>query len=122
MIGIFCGQYNRVLDAFRGRGLLPVTVDAINRKLLWLFLPFHLLLLRAPDMPASRAAKVYAELYARYHREPLFWLCSMPILKFPTGLARLWGYGLIFLGRLINGEVGRLWVAMRDRVYRKGEA
>ena len=122
VIGIFCGQYNRVLEAFMGRGILPATVGAINRKLLWLFLPFHLLLLRAADMPTSRVAEVYTELYGRYHREPLFWLCCMPILKFPAGLARLWGYAWIILGRLINGEVGRLWVAMRDRVWKKGEA
>ena len=122
VIGIFCGQYNRVLEAFMGRGISPATVGAINRKLLWLFLPLHLLLIRASDMPASRAAEVYAELYGRYRHEPLFWLCSMPILKFPAGLARLWGYALIILGRLINGEVGRLWVAIRDRMWKKGEA
>jgi len=120
VIGILCGQYNRVLEAFLGRGLLPTTVSAINRKLLWLFLPFHLQLLRASDTPKNRAAEVYAELHGRYHRELLFWLCCMPILKFPSGLARLWGYGWIILGRLINGEVGRLWVAVRGKVSRNG--
>ncbi len=121
VVGIFCGQYNRVLEAYIGRGLLPATIDAINRKMLLHFLPFHLLLLRGAGMPVSRAAEVYSELYARYHREPLFWLCCMPILKFPASLARLWGYGLVVLGRLITGEFGRLWVAVRERLSRKGE-
>jgi hypothetical protein len=120
VIGIFCGQYNRVLEAFIGRGVLPVTIAAINRKLLWHFLPFHLLLLRTTDTLGIRATEVYAELYDRYRRESLFWLCCMPILKFPASLARLWGYGLIFLGRLVNGEFGRLWVAVRERLSRKG--
>lgn len=121
VVGIFCGQFNRVLEAFIGRGLLPVTVDAINRKLLWYFLPIYLLLLRASDMPGSRAAEVYAELYRRYHREPFFWLCCMPILKFPSSLARLWGYGLIVIGRLAKGEVGRIWVALRGKLSGNGD-
>lgn len=113
VFGIFCGQYNRVLQAYIGRGVLPATIVAINRKLLWYFLPFHLLLLRATDAPEIRAVEVYAELYNRYRREPLFWFCCMPILKFSSSLARFWGYGLIILGRLIGGEFGRLWVAVR---------
>jgi len=121
VIGIFCGQYNHVLGAFIGRGVLPATIAAINRKLLWHFLPFHLLLLRATDTLGNRAIEVYAELYDRYRREPLFWLCCMPILKFPAKLARLWGYGLIILGRLVNGEFGRLWVAVREKLSRKSE-
>jgi hypothetical protein len=122
VIGIFCGQYNRVLEYFIGRGVLPVTITAINCKLLWHFLPFHLLLLRATDALEIRAIEVYAELYDRYRREPLFWLCCMPILKLPSSLARFWGYGLIILGRLINGEFGRLWVAVRERLIRKSAA
>jgi abequosyltransferase len=121
VIGIFCGQYNRVLEAFIGRNLLPTTIAAINRKLLWHFLPFHLLLLRAADVMEIRAVEVYAELYSRYHKEPLFWLCCMPILKFPVTLARLWGYGLIVFGRLVNGEFGRLWVAVREKLSRKNK-
>lgn len=121
VVGIFCGQYNRVLEAFMRQGLLPATIEAINRKMLWHFLPFHLLLLRGAGMPASRAAEVYSELYVRYHKEPLFWLCCMPILKFPARLGRFWGYGLVVLGRLVTGEIGRLWVAVRDRLTRKGE-
>jgi glycosyltransferase involved in cell wall biosynthesis len=121
VIGIFCGQYNRVLQAFIGRGLLPVTIDGINRKLLWHFLPFHLLLLRATDIPKIRAIETYTELYDRYHSEFLFWVCCMPILKLPTSLARLWGYGLIILGRLVNGEFGRLWVAMREKLSRESK-
>ena len=120
VVGIFCGQYNRVLEAFMGRGLLPATVDAINRKMLWHFLPFHLALLRGADMPKSRAAEVYSELHQRYHKEPLFWLCCMPILRLPARLGRLWGYGLVVLGRLVNGEFGRLWVGVRERFRRKG--
>lgn len=120
VVGIFCGQYNRVLEAFMGRGLLPATIDAINRKILWHFLPVHLLLLRGAGMPVNCAAEVYSELYVRYHKEPLFWLCCMPILRFPASVARLWGYGLVVLGRLVTGEFGRLWVAIRDSLNRKG--
>lgn len=113
VIGIFCGQFNRVLEAFVGRGLLPETVDAVNRKMLWQFLPYYLLLLRAPGVPISRTAEVYTELYARYSHEPAFWLFCVPILKFSTGFARMWGYSVVVLSRLFNGEVGRLWVAIR---------
>ena len=113
VIGIFCGQFNRVLEAFVGRGLLPETVDAVNRKMLWQFLPFHLLLLRASKIPISRVAKAYAELFARYSHEPSFWLFCAPILRLPTGIARMWGYSVVVLSRLFNGEVGRLWVVIR---------
>lgn len=119
VIGIFCGQFNRVLESFVGQSILPATISGINRKLLWHFLPFHLLLLRTSDTLEIRAKEVYAELHDRYSRESLFWLCCMPILKFPAIMARFWGYGLIILGRLINGEFGRLWVAMRERLSRK---
>ncbi len=121
VIDIFCGQYNRVLDAFIGRGVLPATISAVNRKLLWHLLPFHLLLLRATETPETRVMTVYTELYDRYRREPLFWLCCMPILRFPTVFARIWGYALVIIGRIINGEFGRLWVAVRGKIFRQFE-
>jgi glycosyltransferase involved in cell wall biosynthesis len=120
VVDIFCDRYNRVLEAFGDRGLLPVTKRVINRKVLLHFFPFHLLFLRANDAEGDRTAKVYDELYSRYHSEPLFWLCCMPMLKLPSELARLWGYGVIVVGRMSNGEFGRLWVAARERLNKKG--
>ncbi len=121
VIGIFCGQYNAVLEYFKERGLLPAVIKTINRKLLWHFLPFHLLLVREPSMEESRLTDVWNALHDRYRGEFLFWVCCMPILKFPARLARLWGYGLIIIGRLLNGEFGRLWVAVREKLSSRTE-
>ena len=118
VVHIFSRDFNKALQYLVVRGLAKSTVAVINRKLLWYFLPMHLITLRAPDMPMHRAGKAYSDLYGRYHQEPLFWLCCMPILKFPARLARIWGFGLIIMGRLVNGEVGRLWVAVREKLSR----
>lgn len=122
VVNIFSHDFNKVLQYLVARGLALSTVAAINRKLLWYFLPIHLITLRASLIPIHRAEEAYNNLYALYRQEPLFWVCCMPILKLPASLACYWGYGLIILGRLINGEFGRLWVAVREILSRKGEA
>jgi abequosyltransferase len=120
VVKIFGRDFNNALQYLVARGLAESTVASINRKLLWYFLPIHLITLRDADISATRVEQAYDDLYARYHQEFLFWLCCMPILKFPVGLARFWGYGLLVIGRIINGEFGRLWVAVRERLNKKG--
>ena len=116
VVNIFGQDFNKALQYLVAHGLAVSTVAAINRKLLWYFLPMHLIALRAQSVPVNRADKAYSDLHARYRKELLFWLCCVPILKFPASLARIWGYSLIVIGRLINGEFGRLWVAVRERL------
>lgn len=119
VVNIFTRDFNTALQYLVGRGLSLLTVISINKKLLWYFLPIHLINLRAANIQKYRAEEAYNNLYSLYHKQPLFWLCCMPILKFPASLGRLWGYGLIILGRLVNGEFGRLWVAVREKLSRK---
>ncbi|OGV76376.1 MAG: hypothetical protein A3I83_05555 [Methylotenera sp. RIFCSPLOWO2_02_FULL_45_14] len=121
VVNIFTHDFNMALQYLVDRGLSLSTVVSINKKLLWYFLPIHLINLRATNIEKSRVEDAYNNLYNLYHQEPLFWLCCMPILKFPASLARLWGYGLIVLGRLVNGEFGRLWVAVQEKLNRKSE-
>jgi abequosyltransferase len=121
VVDIFSRQFNKALQYLVDRGLAASTVKAINRKILWYFLPMHLINLRTSNTKRQKANEAYIGLYKIYRHDPFFWLCSMPILKFPVYLARFWGYALIILGRIINGEFGRLWVAMREKMLRKSE-
>lgn len=121
VIGIFCGQYNSVLECFVKRGLRLDIIVSINRKLLWYFLPFHLLLMRKLRVDRGVVLDVWSRMKYRYKSYFLFWICAMPILKFPSKIALLWGYVLIFLGRLLNGELGRLWVAIREQLSPKAK-
>jgi len=72
--------------------------------------------LRSTNLPKESAEVAYGELKSRYHGEPVFWACSVPILKLPLRLAMLWGAGVIICSRLINGEFGRLFVAMKTKL------
>jgi len=119
---IFGQNFNAALQYLVERGLAKSTVLAINRKLLWYLFPIHLISLRVSGVPIARTQKAYEDLYERYRKEPLFWLCCVPILKLPSALARFFGFGLIVLGRMINGEFGRLWVAARESFNRKDAA
>lgn len=121
VVNIFTRDFNKALQYLVDRGLCFSTVISINRKLLWYFLPIHLINLRSTNIQKYRVEDACNSLYSLYHQELLFWLCCMPILKFPARLARFWGYGLIILGRLVNGEFGRLWVAVREKLSRKSK-
>jgi abequosyltransferase len=119
VVNIFTRDFNKALQYLVERGLSSSTVKLINKKLLWYFLPIHLINLRSTNTQKYRVIDAYNNLYVLYHQESLFWFCCMPILKLPASLARFWGYGLIILGRLINGEFGRLWIAVQEKLSRK---
>jgi len=113
---VFGSALNDALDSFVTLGLSKNTVKEINRKLIWYFFPFFLMQLRSTNLPKESAAVTYGELKSRYHGEPLFWVCSAPILKLPPQLAMVWGTVVIIFSRLLNGEFGRLFVAIKQRL------
>jgi len=113
VINIFTIEFNRALQYLVLKGLDQETINQINRKLLWYFLPIHLINLRKTQSKTSIDFS-YTALHILYKHELLFWLCCMPVLKFPKWIACFWGYALLAVGRIINGEFGRLWVAVRE--------
>lgn len=121
VVSIFTRDFNNALQYLTERGLSLTTVHSVNKKILWYFLPMHLINLRSKKIRNNRVNHAYESLYTLYHKDALFWICSMPILKFPAVPARIWGYCIIVLGRIINGEFGRLWVAVRGKICRQFE-
>ncbi|WP_020168555.1 MULTISPECIES: glycosyltransferase family 2 protein [Methylotenera] len=113
VINIFTIEFNNALQYLMLKGLDKATINRINRKLLWYFLPIHLINLRKTQKKVGTEASFIA-LHQLYKHEILFWICCMPILKFPKWIACFWGYALLALGRVSNGEFGRLWVAFRE--------
>ena len=118
---VFGTALNEALDHFVTLGLSKGAVKRINRKLIWYFFPIFLMQLRADNSPKGAAELSYVELKRRYNKEPLFWICSAPLLKLPFQLAMFWGATVIVLSRLVNGEFGRLWVAVREKLSRKSK-
>jgi glycosyltransferase involved in cell wall biosynthesis len=116
---VFGTALNDALDHFVTLGLSKWAVKRINRKLIWYFFPIFLMQLRSGNSPIDAAELSYEELTKRYSKEPLFWICSAPILKLPSQFAILWGAAVIVCSRLINGEFGRLWVAVRQKLTKK---
>lgn len=114
---VFGSALNDALDYFVTRGFSSSAVKTINRKLLWYFFPFFLMQLRSEQSAIGAADLAYAELKHRYHQEILFWLCSAPILKMPLKLALFWGSIVIVCSRIINGEFGRLFLALNRRLF-----
>ena len=119
---VFGTALNEALDHFVAHGLSNVTVKRINRKLIWYFFPIFLMQLRSDNTPNDAAELSYKELKLRYSKDPFFWICSAPILKLPLKLAIFWGASVIVLSRLFNGEFGRLWVAVRKKLFTKFDA
>jgi len=117
---VFGTALNDALDYFVTLGFSKWAVKRINRKLIWYFFPIFLMQLRSESSAKGAAELSYVELKRRYSNETLFWICSAPLLKFPFKLAMFWGATIIVLSRLVNGEFGRLWVAVQKKLTNKG--
>lgn len=114
VVKIFGIEFNKAMQYLAVRGLDNGTINSVNRKLLWYVLPIHLINLRKKAQSIIIIDSSYVALHKLYRHEILFWLCCFPVLKFPKWIACFWGYALLALGRIINGEFGRLWVAIRE--------
>jgi glycosyltransferase involved in cell wall biosynthesis len=115
---IFSESLNKAFDYFVSRGMSLNAIRSINRKLLWYFFPIFLINLRTNPSPNVSLNESYQILKKRFKFELFFWLCSFPILKLPRRVAVIWGYGVIVLSRLINGEFGRLFVALKTKLIK----
>jgi abequosyltransferase len=115
---IFAESLNTAFDYFGTRGMSLDAVRSINRKLLWYFFPIFLINLRTNPSPNVNLNESYLILKKRFKFELFFWLCSFPILKLPRRAAVIWGYGVIVISRLINGEFGRLFVALKTKLVK----
>ncbi|MBT3811762.1 MAG: glycosyltransferase family 2 protein [Gammaproteobacteria bacterium] len=117
---VFSESLNIALSYFVARGLSESTQKNINRKLLWYFYPQFFLTLRCNKEVKACLNESRIKMRARYKYEPLYWLCVYPMLHAPKMIVGFWAVTLIVISRLITGEFGRLYAALKSKMSPNG--
>lgn len=86
---VFGVNLRMILSRFESQGVPPNLFRGITTMLLCDFLPGYILKLRA-DTKGFHAEDFWETLAPVYNSEPLFWLATMPAIKLPLPLAKVW--------------------------------
>lgn len=111
---VFVSELGRILDGFIGNGLSQVSLDKFERRMILSYYPTYLLRQRKVGSLAHQRA-TYRAFTHRFGRSALFWIWLAPILRLPRGLAVVWGYGVVALGRSLGGDFRRGLAFLRSK-------
>jgi abequosyltransferase len=111
---VFVENFGKILDSYHDHGLTQKSINAIESRMIISYFPLYLLKQRF--YKTINAQKVYEQYSQRYHARFIFYVYLYPILKFPRALALLVGLLVVFLGRLMNGDLIRGLYFLKNKI------
>ncbi|NVN98809.1 MAG: glycosyltransferase family 2 protein [Geobacteraceae bacterium] len=88
---VFAVNMNRIFDCFIAKGVDRKYFDILNRKLVQTFFPNMVLIQRKQVVGFNFEAEDYfSVLKSVFSRYPAFWLFTVPVIKLPFRLAKMW--------------------------------
>jgi glycosyltransferase involved in cell wall biosynthesis len=109
---VFVTNLGLILDSYISNGLSVDDIKKIDYKFMLSYYPQYLLRFLLYKNKKNSDARVfeflddinYIDFYKRYRKHFCFYFLVYPFFKFPRFLGIIWGFFLVFTGRLINGD------------------
>jgi abequosyltransferase len=102
---VFVENLFKIVNYYKKFGLSEKAIDALARKMLFVYYPFSLLRLRIENTANLEETRRRFREEFGFRSAYLFW--NAPILYLPRPLAIIWGLAAVFVGRSANGELKR---------------
>lgn len=105
---VFSDSFNQALAHFSNRELAATTIRAVNRRLIWFFFPQYIFGVRIQRHRKDITAAIFASLLPTFKTYLSFWICIVPLLKWPRLIALPLAVAVITLARIVKGDFLRL--------------
>lgn len=100
---VFGKNFSSIFDYFIEKGISANNFDIIKRNLVLSFFPNLILLLRSGSSGFKLEAEdYYNDLIPVFRKYPYFWIVTVPAIKAPVAIARIWMRALMLFERLIR--------------------
>jgi len=105
---VFGQNFNLIFDYFVGMGIPARNFDIIKRNLVLSFFPNLILILRSENTGFTMDREdYYNNLKSVFGNYPYFWLVTVPAIKFPWTLSRIWMKTAILFDHFIQKLVSK---------------
>ena len=114
---VFVTNFGDVLDHYKGTLISDSEITRIERKMIVTYFPYYLFNQRLKNSEGVAVSRQHFE--KRFHGRLIYSLMIAPILFWPRPFALLWGAAMTVVGRVLNGDLRRGVMFLRNKIRRK---